>query len=73
MSYVTKAWTDNADCGSGSRPTETVYEAIHAPVDTGLFDQHGTRIYRMPETVRLGFDLTPPRPRIRVKAGSTKA
>lgn len=43
----------------GSRPTETVYEADRTPRPTGLVDQHGTPIYRLRETVPMGFAVAP--------------
>lgn len=35
-------------------PTVTVTED-RDPIPTGLLDQHGERIYRVPETVPMGF------------------
>ena len=71
--YVTKAWQDEGGAGWGSRPTETVFEADCDPVNTGILDQHGTPLFRVDERGRLGFDLTPPRARVRVKARSIRA
>lgn len=38
-------------------PSLTVYETTPEPVDTGLLNADGTKLYRRPETGRLGFDL----------------
>lgn len=33
----------------------TVHESDKAPITTGLFDSHGTPLYRIPPTVKIGF------------------
>ncbi len=71
--YTTKAWQDEDGAGWGSRPTETVFEDACDPVNIGILDQYGTPLFRVAERGRLGFDLTPPRARVRVKARSIRA
>lgn len=48
------AWDSN----SGpllERPSTTVIEAENTPEPIGLVDQHGTPLYRVRETVTMGF------------------
>ena len=33
----------------------TVYEPEDGPIDTGLVDQHGTRLYRVKDKIKMGF------------------
>lgn len=33
----------------------TVYEADDQPVDTGLVDMNGTRLYRVADKIKMGF------------------
>ena len=33
----------------------TIYERDEQPEDTGLLDQHGTPLYRMPDKRRVGY------------------
>lgn len=37
-------------------PSLTVYESQKQPKPTGLVDQHGMSIYRIPETIKMGFE-----------------
>jgi len=37
-------------------PVLTIFEEVRGPVHTGLVDQWGQAIYRLPETVRMGFE-----------------
>lgn len=60
------AWCDEPDAFC---PPLTVYETAPATVDTGLVDASGTKIFRRPPVVRIGFDLTPkPQPKRRTRA-----
>lgn len=52
------AWRSHSEWGWQDRPTTHVIEDDPTPIRTGLLDQHGTPLYRMPERVPLGFDLT---------------
>lgn len=57
MRRTRTAWCDEPDpfC-----PPLTVYEAApEGPVDTGLLDARGTKIFRRQSPTRMGFDLTP--------------
>lgn len=36
-------------------PYLTVHEASKRPIDTGLLDQHGNPLGRVPDTVPMGF------------------
>jgi hypothetical protein len=38
-------------------PNLTVYETAPEPVDTGLLDASGTKIFRTPQREPVGFDL----------------
>ncbi len=58
--YVTirpRAW-DSCTNNMSPRPSETVFESDPTPTQTGLYDQHGVPIYRVPDRVPLGFDLS---------------
>lgn len=55
---------DHGD-GTVSVTADTVFQDERAAVNTGLVDEHGRELYRLPDW-RVGFDL---KPRIRVKAG----
>ncbi len=64
-----RAWQD--DCGGWQdRPTITVHEDDDEPQDTGLLDACGNPLFRVRDRAPLGFDLTPRKPRVRVKARS---
>jgi hypothetical protein len=54
--YITKpsAYYDEDDYPSG-RQTCEVHEADKSPTWTGLLDQHGNKIYRHPQRIRMGF------------------
>lgn len=41
------------------RPTLTVWESDPAPIDTGLLDASGTRLYRTPDRQPMGFRTGP--------------
>jgi hypothetical protein len=71
--YVSRprAWQDDYG-GWQDRPTATVYEPDDAPQETGLLDALGNPLFRVVDRAPLGFDLTPPKPRIRIKAGSSR-
>lgn len=69
--YVTRTWRDETSEGWQERPSITVSEAYDDPIDTGLLNENGTRLYRVPERQPIGFCLE--RPRYRVKAGSVKS
>lgn len=50
-----RAW--DSDHGSMAvRPSQIVYEDELVPVDTGLLDAHGLRLYRVIERGKLGFE-----------------
>lgn len=50
-----RGWTtDDVDFWS-ERPTMTVFEQIGGPVDTGLVDISGARLYRVDERPPIGF------------------
>ena len=58
--YVPRAipprlWSDDHDGPTTQRPTMTVHEADPAPEPTGLLDAAGVPLYRVRETVRMGF------------------
>ena len=58
--YVTKPrswddWNDTASVGPDQRMV--VHEVEDGPVKTGLVDQHGHDIYRVPERHAIGFRL----------------
>lgn len=36
-------------------PALNVYEPEEQPVDTGLYDAHGVKLYRMPAKIRPGY------------------
>ena len=38
-------------------PDLTVYESEPKPIDTGLLNASGTKIFRNPKTIVIGFDL----------------
>jgi hypothetical protein len=39
-------------------PPITVYEEAVEPIDTGLLGPDGVKLFRRPESLRIGFDLT---------------
>lgn len=39
-------------------PDLVVYEDAPEPIDTGILDASGTKIFRRPERRRIGFDLS---------------
>ena len=43
------------DCGTWQASGMTVIETEKQPIKTGLLDAHGTPLYRVSETVPLGF------------------
>lgn len=53
-------------------PPLTVYEAIAEPVDTGIVDGNGTKIFRRQRMGPIGFDLSPKPTPVR-KVHKTKA
>lgn len=55
----THSWdTDSWASRMAFRPSETVFCADRTPLATGLFDQHGVPLVRMPDAIPIGFDLT---------------
>ena len=47
-----------ANVGEWDQPAaDTVYEAEQKPEKTGLLDQYGTPLYRMPEKKQIGFQI----------------
>jgi len=44
-------WSDNREHLTG----QTVFCDDDRPVDTGLFDAHGVRLYRFPDKHPIGF------------------
>jgi hypothetical protein len=49
---------DQGDWWSSSLPSFTIHEGDDAPVDTGLLNAEGKKIFRRPQRQKLGFDLT---------------
>jgi hypothetical protein len=66
MRYVTRAGLTDYQI-EGSATADHVFEADRTPIATGLLDANGVPLYRVPETVPLGFHV---KPRVRVKAQS---
>jgi hypothetical protein len=61
MRYVaipTKAWVSETHVAE-SRPTCEVFESDPSPVDTGLLDPHGVKLFRIQDRVPLGFHVAP--------------
>jgi hypothetical protein len=54
MKYITRAYHEWND---GDHLTCTVHEAEQEPIDTGLLDAHGTKIFRIPSKNPVGFAL----------------
>lgn len=50
-----QGWTTNHVEFWAERPTMTVFENSDAPVDTGLVDASGARLYRVDERQPIGF------------------
>lgn len=58
MRYVTRAyWLDTDADGDVSVTADEVIESDKTPQRTGLLDQHGDPIYRLQDTVPLGFRI----------------
>lgn len=57
MPYVTmpRGWLDHEDGWQSSQPTIHVHEDCPSPKPAGLLDHTGEMIYRVPETVVMGF------------------
>lgn len=49
-----RAWASDQE-QMGERPTSIVHEADKTPEPTGLVDVHGTPLYRVAETIKMGF------------------
>lgn len=49
------AWSENLTGWVGERPSLDVWEQDKTPQPIGLLDAHGTPIYVMPDTIRMGF------------------
>lgn len=54
MSYVSRP-SSELDLDRTIRETITVIEEDRDPIDTGLFDHTGGRIYRIRDTVPMGY------------------
>jgi hypothetical protein len=61
VSWVSATWHPQA------LPTSVVHEQDKAPVNTGLLDALGRPLYRVPETVPMGFHAPPPPSQARPK------
>lgn len=55
--YTTGTWSSQLD-EEIILSTYTIVEEDKGPVFTGLFTPNGDKIYRQPETVKLGFNLS---------------
>lgn len=53
-----RAWMNDYYETLSSRPSETVLEDDPTPKATGLLDANGVPLYRLPDRIPLGFDLT---------------
>jgi hypothetical protein len=49
-----RSWVSDTDTPE-DRPSCTVYEPYEDPIDTGLFDANGARLYRIETRDRIGF------------------
>jgi hypothetical protein len=54
MRQAPRAW-DSATTAWQERPSATVWEQEKTPHATGLLDAAGVPLYRVPETVPMGF------------------
>ena len=72
--YVSRPRAWQNECGEGwqDRPSITIYEPDDEAQDTGLLDACGNPLFRVVDRAPIGFDLTPRKPRYRVKAGSSR-
>ncbi len=52
-----KQWMDDYGNVLGFIPTATVFERVAEPLDTGLFDIHGSKIYRITDPEPIGFHI----------------
>lgn len=55
LARAPRAWQSEGGDYWAERPTIAVWETERAPVDTGLLDASGTRLYRVNDPEPIGF------------------
>jgi hypothetical protein len=61
--YVTAAYVRQFGYYETAVTADSVFEVESGPVKTGLLNDKGVPLYRVPETVPLGFDLSRTKPK----------
>lgn len=48
-------YSEDLECEIAAPDSATVYEQDDDPIDSGLLDQYGNRLYRIPTRRKIGF------------------